>query len=110
MTLHPRSTLTAESIAADVRRKIGTFAQRTDDRVINSVVAEPLANILASGPTFNVDLAVENFLSNSELFNNFTQVKNKKMFYNHSGSMSIPITILTYKVSKNTCRNFDITN
>jgi len=36
--------------------------QKTDDKIINSVVAEPLAHILAN--INEVDRAVENFLSN----------------------------------------------
>lgn len=37
-------------------------------------MARPLANLLASGPSVDIDSAVENFLSDSELFRNFTQV------------------------------------
>ena len=63
-----------EAVNADVRKKIGAFTQHSDDNIINSILGEPLANILASSNTVNVDMAVENFLSNSELFNNFTHV------------------------------------
>jgi hypothetical protein len=69
-----RSMPTLGRIGNEVIKKIGAFTLHSDVNVINDIVAQPLANILASGPSLNVDAAVENFLSNPELFGNFTQV------------------------------------
>jgi len=63
-----------DAVNADVRKKIGAFTQHSDDNIMNTLLGEPLANILASSNTVNIDVAVENFLSNPELFDNFTHV------------------------------------
>ena len=57
---------------ADVKKKLEAFAQCSDDDVISDVIGRPLVNILEEAG--NVDLAVENFLSNSELIDSFSQV------------------------------------
>lgn len=55
-----------------MRRKIGALTQNSSDDVISEVIARPLVNILAE--TGNVDLTVQSFLENSELFETFNQV------------------------------------
>ena len=57
---------------SQVRRKIGALTQNSSDDVISEVIARPLVNILAE--TGNVDLTVQSFLENSELFETFNQV------------------------------------
>ena len=61
-------------VANDVIKKIGAFTLCSDDEVMSNLVAQPLADILAAEPSVDIDRAVENFLSNPELFGNFTQV------------------------------------
>ena len=61
-------------------KKIESFTQHSTDDVMNDVIAKPIADILASGNVTdrlsveNVELVVDNFLSNSELFQSFNQV------------------------------------
>ena len=65
---------------AEMMKKIESFTQHSTDDVMNDVIAKPIADILASGNVTdrlsveNVELVVDNFLSNSELFQSFNQV------------------------------------
>jgi hypothetical protein len=62
-----------------VRKKIEAFTQGSNEDLMSHVIAEPLVSIFAE--TGNVDLAVENFLSNSELFESFNQVQRSSVSY-----------------------------
>jgi hypothetical protein len=56
----------------EVKKKIEAFTQSSNEDLMNHFVAQPLVTILAE--THDVDLAVDHFLSNSEIFQSFNQV------------------------------------
>ena len=57
---------TNSQIQNDVIKKLGAFTQRVDENTMNSMLGEPIANMLASA-SYDVDMAVKNLLSNPGL-------------------------------------------